>query len=187
MTDASTLYTIGHSNRSLDELFQMLADQGIQRLIDVRSLPHSQRNPRFDQNMLQLACDEEGIRYFWLGKTLGGMRHQRPDSPHSALTSSGFRGYADYMTSPSFSDGMQQLKAIARPARSVIMCAERDPTQCHRSLIADYLTLNHWRVIHLLDAHSSCGHCLHPKARIQENSKMPIYDVLDQEQLTLGL
>ncbi len=185
--DSGTLYTIGHSNRSLDELFRILAGQGIKRLVDIRSLPHSQRNPSFDKRLLQLACDEVGISYFWLGKELGGLRHSRNDSPHSALTRTGFRGYADYMNSSSYNAGIQQLCAIARPARSVIMCAEKDPTQCHRSLIADHLTLNGWRILHLLDAHSSCGHCLHPKARVQENSKLPIYDLLDEEQLSLGL
>ena len=182
---ARTLFTIGHSNRTLNEFFAILQESGIQQLIDVRSHPQSRRYPSFNRNTLSMALEEEDIAYAWLGHELGGIRREKTNSPHSALAASSFKGYADHMTSKAFQAGIEKLTALAQKQPVAIMCAERDPTQCHRSLIADYLTLQGWHIIHLLEPHQACGHCLNPLARAE--NLQPIYDRLEQEQLDLSL
>jgi uncharacterized protein (DUF488 family) len=177
-----TLYTIGHSNRSLDDFLDMLHGLGIRQLVDVRSQPSSRRFPLFNRSTLGQALEAEGIAYAWFGHELGGMRRGKSDSPHTALAADGFRGYADYMESAAFAEGMMRLTALAvRP--TAIMCAERDPDRCHRSMIADYLVLRGWRVSHMLDGTTCRTHILNPLARSQDH--LPVYDRLGQEQLDL--
>lgn len=88
------------------------------------------------------------------------------------------------MTNPTFLEGIQRLTSLARNTNVAIMCAERDPSQCHRNMIADYLLLNHWRIIHLIDINQTQEHQLNPLARNQH--QRPVYDQLDQEQLDLS-
>ena len=181
---SGTLFTIGHSNRNLNNFLEILHYQNIQQLIDVRSYPGSRRFPTFNRTRLKLALEDEGITYTWLGHELGGLRRAKSGSPHTALATDGFRGYADYMNSPAFQHGMQRLTNLARNTKVTIMCAERDPCQCHRSMIADYLILNRWLVIHLIDICHTQTHQLNPLARNQ--NQYPIYDQLNQEQLDLS-
>jgi uncharacterized protein (DUF488 family) len=178
------LYTIGHSNRSLDDFLNLLHSADIRLLIDVRSHPSSRRFPIYNRNALTLALEDEGIAYTWLGRQLGGMRRGKPDSPHTALASDGFRGYADHMAGEQFRDGIEQLTALARHQTTAIMCAERDPYQCHRSMIADFLLLRDWHVTHLIERNIRQDHRFSPLARSQD--RLPIYDRLDQEQLDLS-
>ncbi len=180
-----TLLTIGHSNRTLDELLTILAYHKVTQLLDVRSHPQSRRYPSFNRNTLSLALEEERIAYAWLGKELGGMRRPHGDSRHTALTSSNFQGYADHMEGQLFQKGINTLSGLCKKQRVAIMCAERVPNQCHRNLIADYLTIHGWNVIHLLDKHTTEAHDLNPLARV-ENGTL-IYDKLNQHQLDLKL
>ena len=177
------LFTIGHSNRTLAEFFAMLHNHNVGQLIDVRSLPQSQRYPAYNRNSLNIACEEEGIAYGWLGHELGGRRSEKPDSRHCALTRSSFRGYADHMDNRLFVEGINKLTTLARNQSVAIMCAEGNPCQCHRSMIADYLSLHHWQVTHLLTPQQSEPHTLNPLARNINNS--PVYDLLNEEQLKL--
>lgn len=181
---ARTLYTIGHSNRSLDDFIDLLQGAAVGQLIDVRGHPGSRRFPLFNRNSLKLTLADEGIAYAWFGRELGGLRREKTDSPHTALASNGFRGYADHMASNLFQAGMEQLTTLARYQPVAIMCAEREPCQCHRSMIADYLLLRGWRVIHLIDIHLRREHSFSPLARSQD--RLPVYDRLDQEQLNLS-
>ncbi|ALP54546.1 hypothetical protein Tel_16080 [Candidatus Tenderia electrophaga] len=181
---AGTLYTLGHSNRSLDELIDLLQGAAVVQLVDVRSHPSSRRFPVFNRNSLKLALQDEGIAYAWLGRELGGRRREKTDSPHTALASDGFRAYADHMASGLFETGMTRLISLAGHQTVAIMCAERDPYQCHRRMIADYLWLRDWRIIHLIEANLSWEHRFNPLARSRD--RLPIYDRLDQEQLDLS-
>ncbi len=181
---AATLFTIGYSNRSLDSLLDLLHNYGIKQLIDVRSTPNSSDFSIFNSNSLGPTLEEEGIAYAWLGRELGGLRRGKPQSPHQALAVDGFRAYADHMSSPLFEDGISRLMSIASQTPTAIMCAEREPCQCHRSLIADYLLLNNWRIVHLFDINHSQEHSLNPLARSENHH--PIYDLLGQEQLDLS-
>ncbi len=181
---AQTLFTIGYGNRSLDGLLELLHSYGIKQLIDVRSNPSSRDFSIFNNSSLAPTLEEEGIAYAWLGHELGGLRRGKPQSPHQALATDGFRAYADHMSSPLFQDGISRLMSIARQTPTAIMCAEREACQCHRSLIADYLLLNNWRIVHLLDINHTQEHSLNPLAR--SANQYPIYDLLGQEQLDLS-
>lgn len=182
---AQKLFTVGHSNRSLDSFLDLLINYGIQQLVDVRSTPSSRNFSVFNRNSLAITLEEEGIAYHWLGRELGDQRRCKPQSPHQALAADGFRAYADHMSSSLFEDGINRLMSIASHTPTAIMCAERKASQCHRSLIADYLLLNNWRIIHLLDINHIQEHSLNPLAR--SYNQHPIYDLLGQEQLDLGL
>jgi len=179
------LFTIGHSNRSLDSFLDLLHNYDIQQLVDVRSNPGCRNFSIFNRSSLAPTLEEEGIAYIWLGSELGGLRRGKAQSPHQALASDGFRAYADHMSSSLFQDGISRLKSIASQTPTAIMCAEREASQCHRSLIADYLLLNNWRVVHLLDIDHIQEHSLSPLAR--RDNQHPIYDLLGQEQLNLSL
>ncbi len=183
MTTATKLFTIGHSNRTLAEFFAILHNHGVGQLIDVRSMPQSQRYPAYNRNSLSLACEEEKIAYGWLGHELGGRRSEKPGSRHCALTHSSFRGYADHMSNRLFVEGINRLTALARSQSVAVMCAERNPCQCHRSMIADYLSLHNWQITHLLALQQSEPHTLNPLARNVNSS--PVYDLLNEEQLNL--
>jgi uncharacterized protein (DUF488 family) len=97
-----TLYTLGHSTRTLAGLLALLEEFSVELLADIRSFPASRRYPQFNRENLELALPENGIEYVWLGKELGGYRKKLDsDSPHTVLRSPGFRNYADYMTTAS--------------------------------------------------------------------------------------
>ena len=148
---AITLYTIGHSTRSFDELVQALAGYGIGTLVDVRSFPMSRRLPHFNREALEAELPNRGIGYIWM-KELGGRRKKiRDDSPNVALRNASFRNYADYMMTDEFTQATQRLLDIAAKAKTAYMCAERVYFQCHRMLISDYLAAHGNTVLHIDD------------------------------------
>ena len=168
-----TLYTIGHSDRTLTELTALLRDAGITCVVDVRAQPASSRHPQFNMESLRAALTADGIIYHWAGRQLGGQRVARPDSPHHSLPET-LRGFADHMDTEVFAKGVAQLLGIARRATTAVLCAERLPENCHRSLISDYLTLRAIRVIHLIGRDEQCEHLLDPRAR-RESASL-VYD-----------
>jgi uncharacterized protein (DUF488 family) len=145
-----TLYTIGHSTRPADVFGGLLRAHGIAALADVRSVPRSRHNPQFDRETVAAALAELGIGYVHLPE-LGGRRRPRADSVNLGLRSVGFRGYADHMQSEGFWRGLARLEALAGAAATAIMCAEADPSRCHRALLSDALVARGWRVRHILD------------------------------------
>lgn len=177
------LYTVGHSNHSLDAFIDVLRTAGIQTLVDVRQQPQSARHPQFGQDTLRAALAAEDIVYHWAGRQLGGHRPPRAESVHSALADDGLRGYADYMDGDAFKKGIVQLLNLAGRAPTVIMCAERDPLHCHRSLIADYLTLQGMVVMHLLGDGQQQPHQLRPEVR--RESQRLVYDRFATAELPL--
>ena len=168
-----TLYTVGHSNRSTEELIALLKEAGVEVLVDVRAQPRSQRHPQFNDDQLRDACTRAGITYHWAGRPLGGKRAPRADSPHRALDERR-RGFADHMDTDVFQKGAAQLRNMAARAPSAILCAERNPLDCHRVLIADYLALQGVRVVHLIGPGERLEHALSPEAR-RESARL-IYD-----------
>jgi uncharacterized protein (DUF488 family) len=178
-----TLYTVGHGNRTLEELIALLREAGVDTLVDVRAQPRSRRNPRFNDDSLRAACGRAGVVYHWAGRQLGGMRAPRPDSPHVALEE-GVRGFADHMDTDDFKKGASQLQRLAARGACAMMCAESDPGKCHRALIADYLTLQGARVVHLLAPGESREHALSPAAR--RESAALVYDRHASARLDLG-
>ena len=143
----------------------MLAAHGIRQLVDVRTIPKSRRNPQFGQDQLAASLEQHGIRYVHL-PGLGGLRHARKDSINTGWKNASFRGYADYMQTPAFAQGLAKLIELAGAAPTVILCAEAVPWRCHRSLIADALTARGIDVEHILSATSRKSHTYTPFARV---------------------
>lgn len=172
--NAHELYTVGHSNRTLPALMELLRAAAIQTVVDVRARPGSARLPQFHGEALRAGVEQAGMAYHWAGRQLGGRRSSRPKSVHVALHDEGLRGYADFMDTEEFQRGAAQLMRLSAKNPTAILCAERLPEHCHRSLISDYLVLQGVRVVHLLDADESCEHQLRPEAR-RESARL-VYD-----------
>ena len=168
------VYTIGHSNRSIDEFIAILNGVPIKTLVDVRAHPQSQRYPQFSQQPLRQNLEAQGIVYHWAGKQLGGRRAVNSDSKHIALEDEGLRGYADFMETELFQKAVVQLIQLASSDNTAVMCAEKLPQHCHRNMIADYLLLQGVEVKHIIDATNVLSHQLSPMAR-RESAQL-IYD-----------
>jgi len=167
------IWSVGHGARSLEEFLATLQDANIQALADVRSQPGSRRHPQFGAQPLAAALGEVGIAYAHL-PALGGRRKPRADSPHRALRVAAFRGYADHMSTAEFARGYDRLVSLARGSRTAFMCAETLWWRCHRRLIADRLTVDGWRVTHLLAPGKGEPHVLWDAARIDDGNL--VYD-----------
>jgi uncharacterized protein (DUF488 family) len=162
----ATLYTIGHSTRSFDELVSALKAHGIETLVDIRAFPMSRRLPHFNREALERSLPEQGIRYLWM-KALGGYRKATgKDSPHTALRNANFRNYADYTLTPEFEQAAAELIQIASLSRTAYMCAERVYFRCHRMIVSDWLVAHGHDVFHI-DAESPArSHKLFAEARL---------------------
>jgi uncharacterized protein (DUF488 family) len=155
------LFTIGHSTHSTEEFIALLHAHRIRHLVDVRSIPKSRHVPQFNSDALASSLRSGGIEYSHL-KALGGRRHMRKDSINTGWRNASFRGYADYMATPPFGEGLEALTQIAAATPTAIMCAEAVPWRCHRSLIADALILKGWQVRDILTAAPATEHKLTP-------------------------
>jgi len=158
--------TIGHSIHPIEEFLSILQAHGIRRLVDVRTIPRSRRNPQFDRENLPGSLQTAGIEYRHL-PGLGGLRHPRKDSLNTGWRNASFRGYADYMQTPEFGENLIHLIEIAGQAPTAIMCAEAVPWRCHRSLIADALVARGIQVLDILSAAKSQPHVVTPFAKIE--------------------
>lgn len=172
-----TIWTIGHSTHSSDELIALLKEHQLESLVDIRAFPSSARNPQFNRQNLGQRLSEEGLIYHWLGKELGGYRKKTgPNSSHIALVSPGFRDYADHMASEDFLRGVLELEVLAAQKRLAVMCAEKLWWRCHRSLLSDYLVACRGvEVLHIVGQGAVERHRLHRAARIAEGRL--IYDL----------
>jgi uncharacterized protein (DUF488 family) len=155
------LFTIGHSTHAIDEFIALLKAHDVRHLVDVRSIPKSRHVPQFNGDALAGSLRAAGIEYTHL-KTLGGRRHSRKDSINTGWRNASFRGFADYMATAQFAEGLNALMQIARSTPSAIMCAEAVPWRCHRSLIADALSLKGWEVRDILTLAPAVEHKLTP-------------------------
>jgi uncharacterized protein (DUF488 family) len=145
---AATVYTIGHSTRSSEELLALLREAGVERLADVRAFPSSRRHPQFNRDALAGWLGAAGIEYRHM-PALGGRRSPVPGSANGGWREVAFQGYADHMRSAEFQGALVALEAAARESPTAIMCAEAVWWRCHRRLIADALVVRGWRVEHL--------------------------------------
>jgi uncharacterized protein (DUF488 family) len=151
--------TIGHSNRTWKDSLELLRAHHLKRIIDIRSIPRSRHNPQFNRAALSKKLRAAGIGYVHLRK-LGGLRHVRRDSPNMGWCKASFRGFADYMQTPDFEAGLHRLMKLAGQKQSAIMCAEAVPWRCHRSLIADALTVRGIQVDDIISMKRSQVHSL---------------------------
>jgi uncharacterized protein (DUF488 family) len=129
------IYTLGTDLRSAEDFIEILLSSEVRAVIDVRSFPRSKLS-HFTQGPLSELLLSNGIAYHFLGKELGGFRKG---------------GYAAYVTTEEFSDGVSMIESLAEDAVSVIICSEKFPWKCHRKWISRELQHRGWIVGHIID------------------------------------
>jgi uncharacterized protein (DUF488 family) len=164
--------TIGHSTRPIEAFIELLQAYVVKRLVDVRTVPRSRRNPHFNKEVLPAALLVARINYTHL-PGLGGLRHARRDSPNTGWRNSSFRGFADYMQTEEFESALEEVIELAAGEPLALMCAEAVPWRCHRSLIADALLVRGVNVSHIMTRQSCRKHTLTPWAMV--NGKQITY------------
>ena len=160
------VFTIGHSTRTLADFIRLLKAHGVQRVIDVRTIPRSRHNPQFNRDQLSPALHRARMHYTHM-PGLGGLRRARRDSSNTAWRNASFRGYADYMQTVEFDDNLSRCIALARRERVVLMCAEAVPWRCHRSLIADALIVRGIEAMEITSGIRARPHALTQWARVK--------------------
>jgi uncharacterized protein (DUF488 family) len=162
----TSVFTIGHSTRDLDEFIALLTENQIRTVADIRTVPKSRHNPQFHIDALSASLPEAGIEYLHLA-ALGGLREAAKDSVNSGWRNASFRGYADYLQTDAFTAGLEELIAIARDRRTAIMCAEAVPWRCHRSLVADALLVRGIEVRNIMAPGNAPPAHITPFARVE--------------------
>jgi uncharacterized protein (DUF488 family) len=132
---SKVIYTIGTSNRTLEDFISLCKRFKLQAVVDVRRFPVSKFD-HFKKDRLTSHLQEVGLDYFYLGDVLGGFRE---------------KGYQEHSSTPEFLGGIERLEKIASGLTCAFMCAEKFPRRCHRNVIASELRKNGWQVIHILD------------------------------------
>jgi uncharacterized protein (DUF488 family) len=160
------IHTIGHSTRPLEEFIAILKAYGITRVIDVRTVPRSLRNPQFNIETLPEDLKKVGIGYLHM-PGVGGLRKPLKTSQNTGWRNTAFRGYADYMQTTEFITALNQLIDIASADKVALMCAEVLPWKCHRSLLSDALVVRSVTVEHILSLTKKYPHRITPWAQIE--------------------
>jgi uncharacterized protein (DUF488 family) len=162
-----TIFTIGHSTRSIDEFIHLLRVHGVQAVVDVRTIARSRHNPQFAEPELAASLGEQNLRYQRL-ESLGGLRHSSAAlaSVNGAWRNASFRSYADYMQTAAFDAGVDELIALGEEEQAVIMCAEAVPWRCHRSLIGDALLVRGIEVLDIMNEKDARVHAMTRFARV---------------------
>lgn len=173
---APRIFTIGHSTRTAAEFLELLRENGIRRLADIRRFPASRRLPHFNSGPLAAGLETAGIAYRHF-EDLGGRRPARPGSPHTGWRVEAFRGYADYMESPEFAAALADLERWAGEAPTALMCAEALYFKCHRRLTSDALLRDGFDVRHITGPRRVEPHQFTPFVRVEEPSGRLVYDV----------
>jgi uncharacterized protein (DUF488 family) len=149
----------------MEELVELLRAHDIHTLVDIRTVPRSRKNPQYSQETFSQALAQAGFRYVHLPR-LGGLRRAREDSPNSAWRNASFRGYADYMQTDDFAQGLEELRALTSEGPLALMCAEAVPWRCHRSLVADALHARGVEARHISSRTRAAPHRLTPFAQL---------------------
>ncbi|MFC8304060.1 DUF488 family protein [Specibacter sp. NPDC057265] len=153
--DGGRFFTIGHSNRSLDEFLELLQEGGIEQLVDVRKLPGSTKYPHFNADTLAASLSEVGIDFIRSAPLTG----RRPVSKEVSFEvnawweNRSFHNYADHALSEEFSAGLAELLQNPQAPRVALMCSEAVWWRCHRRIITDHLLAHGELVQHIIDKH----------------------------------
>jgi len=164
-SEQHTIYTIGHSTRSMDDFIQALQSFGITMLADIRRFPGSRKYPQFNSENLAETLAKSGIRYVHM-EDLGGRRKVRKDSRNDRWRNDSFRGYADYMETEDFEKAAATLESSALEQPVAFMCSEAVWWRCHRSMVSDYLKAKGWKVLHIRKAGEAEEHPYTSPARV---------------------
>ncbi len=163
-----TIWTVGHSNRSIEDFLAHLRGAGIEQIADVRRFPGSRKWPQFGRDALPRTLAEAGIGYEHF-PALGGRRGKpAADSPNRGWRVAQFAAYADYMDSHEFREGLAALMAAASERRTAMMCSEAVPWRCHRRLVADALLVQGWEVGDIMSPTKVTPHALTEFAEVRE-------------------
>ena len=163
---AGVVFTLGHSTLPIDRFIALLGIYGIERLVDIRTIPRSRHNPQFNGTALADTLSAEDIDFVHI-HALGGLRRTDKDSPNTGWRNGSFRGYADYMQTEAFRRALETLIELGRSKRTAIMCAEAVPWRCHRSLVADALCVRGVPGVEILSESSYRMHTLTPFAQVE--------------------
>ena len=160
------IYTLGHSNRSLEEFLDILRHYSIEAVADVRRFPSSRKFPHFNKDNLRRSLISEGIEYHWFGE-LGGKRGYIPGAEkYKCFRAEGYRNYVALMQTEEWRRAFNELVSLATNKVTVVLCAERIPWRCHRKLISDALLARGFVVIHIIDKGKEYQHRLTKCAKI---------------------
>ena len=160
------IFTLGHSTLPIARFLALLQTYGVERVVDIRTIPRSRHNPQFNSDALAESLQAQQIDYRHM-PALGGLRHARKDSPNGGWRNDSFRGYADYMQTAAFQEALESLIALGRDKRTAIMCAESVPWRCHRSLVADALEVRGVAAVEILSESNWRMHPLTPFAKVE--------------------
>lgn len=161
-----TVYTIGHSTRTIEEFISLLKENGIELLVDIRTIPKSRYNPQFASESLEKSLTSAKINYEYM-RPLGGLRHTTKDSINLSWRNDSFRGFADYMQTEEFDEAIKNLIEMSEKTRLAIMCAEAVPWRCHRLLVSDALTVRGVEVVHIMGRGKNSVHKITPFAKVE--------------------
>ncbi|BFI73838.1 hypothetical protein YN1_8250 [Nanoarchaeota archaeon] len=156
------IYTIGHSNRSLEEFIQILQNYDIEILIDIRRFPKSRKYTYFNIEDLSSILPKYNIKYIWEEK-LGGFRKFGKDVKDIGIgkcfKSESFRAYATYiLTNDEVKEILKNIENMAKDKNIVLMCSERFPWNCHRKIVSDWFLYKGFKVIHIIDLNKTIEH-----------------------------
>jgi uncharacterized protein (DUF488 family) len=159
------IWTIGHSTHSLDEFITMLKSFEIKCVVDIRSFPGSHRYPQFNKEALEITLPQNNLGYIHI-KNLGGRRKVNSNSKNTSWRHPAFRGYADFMETETFREGIKELEEIACSQHAAYMCSEAVWWRCHRSMVSDYLKVTGWKVMHITGVAKAEEHPYTQPARV---------------------
>jgi uncharacterized protein (DUF488 family) len=163
----TTIWTVGHSTRGIEELLAVLDAYGIELVVDVRRFPGSRRLPQFASHALGASLEAHGIAYRWL-PALGGRRRPDAASTNTGWRHPAFRAYADHVATEEFAAGLMELLMLAQGLRTAVLCAEVLWWRCHRRIIADVLSVLGMEVVHIRDVGTAEPHVVKPPARVMD-------------------
>lgn len=161
------IFTIGHSTRTTREFLKILKAYEIEVLVDIRHYPGSRTFPQFGKSRLKQSLKRHGIEYVHLIALGGRRRADKVSDLNEAWRSPQFRGYADYMQTGEFKEGLKELIQIAKKKVSVIMCSEAVPWRCHRSMVGDALIVHGFQVIDIFSETQARLHLLTSFAKVR--------------------
>jgi uncharacterized protein (DUF488 family) len=165
------IWTVGHSTRPIESLVALLQEFTIAQIVDVRRFPVSRRHPHFAGPALAGALRAARIAYSHAPE-LGGHRRPQPASANDFWKDDALRGYADHMRTPEFQAATARLIEHAGSARTAILCAEAEPSRCHRQLTADALVARGHRVVHIFEPGRAEAHALRPEAVVAHDGRL---------------
>jgi uncharacterized protein (DUF488 family) len=160
-----TVFTVGHSTRTLEAFIGLLKEHAVKKVVDIRTIPRSRHNPQFNRETLPAHLNVAKIGYVHMAG-LGGLRHTRQNSPNTGWRNASFRGFADYMQAEEFEKNLERLIQLANRQQVALMCAEALPWRCHRSLVADALKVRGVNVEHIMSFKRRQPHQVTPWARV---------------------